>query len=159
MNRGNSMSTEKKFQGGCFCGAVELQVSGKPAAVGYCHCTSCREWAAAPVNAFTLWPPEAVKITRGKDLLGCYSKTDRSIRTWCTTCGGHLFNEHPTWGVIDVYAAVIPDFPFQPALHVNYAETVLPFHDGLPKQKDYPKEMGGSGELLPEVALRAAAGA
>ena len=35
-------------------------------------------------------------------------------------------------------------------LHVNYGETVLPMRDGLPKQKDFPKEMGGSGTSLPE---------
>ena len=35
-------------------------------------------------------------------------------------------------------------------LHVNYQETVLHITDGLPKQKDLPQEMGGSGELLAE---------
>ena len=50
----------------------------------------------------------------------------------------------------DVAAAVIPTLSFKPALHVNYESTVLPMHDGLPKQKDFPAEMGGSGELLPE---------
>jgi hypothetical protein len=35
-------------------------------------------------------------------------------------------------------------------LHVNYQETVLPIKDGLPKQRDFPKEMGGSGELMAE---------
>jgi hypothetical protein len=39
---------------------------------------------------------------------------------------------------------------FKPALLVNYQETVLPTRDGLPKQKDVPKEMGGSGVLLAE---------
>lgn len=42
---------------GCFCGAVQFEVSGEPAAMGYCHCGSCRRWSAGPVNAFTLWPP------------------------------------------------------------------------------------------------------
>ena len=28
--------------------------------------------------------------------------------------------------------------------------TVLRIKDGLPKMKDLPKEMGGSGEILPE---------
>ena len=50
----------------------------------------------------------------------------------------------------DVAAAVLPDLPFEAALHVNYASTVLPMKDGLPKQKDFPTEMGGSGVLLPE---------
>jgi hypothetical protein len=144
------MSSEKETRGSCFCGAVQLRLTGEPAAMGYCHCTSCREWSAGPVNAFTLWPPQAVSIVRGKEHIGSFSKTPRSIRKWCTVCGGHLFTEHPEWGLIDVYAATIPTFPFQPGVHVNYAQTVLPIHDGLPKQKDYPKEMGGSGELLAE---------
>ena len=53
-------------------------------------------------------------------------------------------------GLIDVYAAVIPDFPFRPAVHVNYQEATLRILDGLPKLKDFPAEMGGSGETLPE---------
>jgi hypothetical protein len=35
-------------------------------------------------------------------------------------------------------------------VHVNYAETVLPMKDGLPKLKDFPKEFGGSGESMAE---------
>ena len=144
------MSKELEVRGGCFCGAVEIRVTGKPVTTGYCHCTSCREWAAAPVNAFTLWPPSAVTVTRGKEHLGAYQKTERSIRRWCMRCGGHVMNEHPLWGVVDVYAATIPAFPFEAKVHVNYAETVLRLRDGLPKQKDMPKEMGGTGTLLPE---------
>ena len=33
---------------------------------------------------------------------------------------------------------------------MNYQETVLHIKDGMPKLKDFPKEMGGSGVLLPE---------
>jgi len=28
--------------GRCFCGAVEVEVTGQPEAMGYCHCGSCR---------------------------------------------------------------------------------------------------------------------
>jgi len=49
-----------------------------------------------------------------------------------------------------VYAAVIPDCDYRPALHVFYSESVLPIRDGLPKMQDVPAEMGGSGETLPE---------
>jgi hypothetical protein len=57
---------------------------------------------------------------------------------------------HPTFGLTDVYAATLPTLAFVPALHVNYAETVLPMKDGLPKLKDFPSELGGSGETMPE---------
>jgi hypothetical protein len=136
--------------GRCFCGAVEFSVSGEPAAMGYCHCQSCRHWSAGPVNAFTLWNPDALKMRKGADQIGTYHKTENSYRKWCKRCGGHLFTDHPGMKLIDVYAAILPTLPFKPSLHVSYGEKVLSIRDGLPKMKDFPKEMGGSGELLPE---------
>ena len=61
-----------------------------------------------------------------------------------------MLTHHPVWGITDVYAATIPSVAFKPALHVNYAETVLRMKDGLPKLKDFPRELGGSGEAVPE---------
>lgn len=138
------------YFGACFCGAVEVEVSGQPAAMGYCHCRSCRSWSASPVNAFILWKPEQVKVTKGADQIGTYHKTATSHRQFCRVCGGHIMTNHPTFGLIDVYSATLPDFPFTPQLHVNYAETVLPMRDGLPKLKDFPAEFGGSGETIAE---------
>jgi hypothetical protein len=144
------MTNGKNYQGSCFCGAVRFTVSGEPLGMGYCHCESCRWWSASPVNAFTLWKPDALRITNGADNIGTYNKTPRSNRKWCKTCGGHVFTEHPGLGLIDVYAAVIPDLPFKPGVHINYQETKLRMKDGLPKLKDYPKEIGGTGETVAE---------
>jgi hypothetical protein len=138
------------FQGSCFCGAVGIEVSGAPEAMGICHCESCRSWSAAPVNAFTLWKPANVKVTRGADQLATYNKTERSYRKFCRKCGGHVMTDHPGFGLVDVYAATIPRLPFAPQLHVFYGEKVLPIRDGLPKMKDLPAEFGGSGETLAE---------
>ncbi|WP_447903283.1 GFA family protein [Pseudomonas serbica] len=144
------MNNEQSYKGSCFCGAVEFTVSGKPAGMGYCHCESCRHWSAGPVNAFTLWKPEAVQVTRGADNIGTYNMTPQSYRKWCKSCGGHLFTDHPGMGLIDVYAAVIPDLEFLPGVHVHYQESVLRIKDGLPKFKDVPKELGGSGVCVDE---------
>jgi hypothetical protein len=138
------------YQGACFCGAVEVQVTGEPNAMGYCHCRSCRSWSGGPVNAFTLWSPDAVKVTKGAENVATYEKTELSQRKFCRACGGHLMAVHPPLKMIDVFAATIPDLAFVPQVHVNYAETVLPMHDGLTKLKDFPKEFGGSGEVVPE---------
>ena len=140
----------KTFNGRCSCGAVTIAVSGDPLAAGYCHCASCRAWSAAPVNAFTVWKPEAVEVTQGKDHLGEYHQTERTHRLWCEVCGGHVLTRHTQWGLVDVYPATIPGLPFEPAVHVNYESTVLPMKDGLPKFKDFSEEFGGSGETLPE---------
>jgi len=53
-------------------------------------------------------------------------------------------------GLTDVYAAVIPDFPYRPGVHVHYQESKLHLEDGLPKLKDLPTEMGGSGLSVAE---------
>ena len=46
--------------------------------------------------------------------------------------------------------ATLPSLDFAPGVHVNYAETVLPMRDGLPKLKDFPEAFGGSGEAMAE---------
>jgi hypothetical protein len=144
------MSDKMQHAGRCFCGAVQFTATGEPAAMGYCHCESCRHWSAGPVNAFTLWNPDYVRVTKGNEHIATYAKSPQSERSWCEKCGGHLFTRHPSWNLIDVYAATIPSLAFKPALHVHYQESVLPIRDGLPKMRDVPKEMGGSGEVLAE---------
>lgn len=144
------MSDEKMYKGSCFCGQVRFEATGAPVAMGFCHCDSCRHWSAGPVNAFTLWPPTALKITAGAANIDTFNKTPGSSRKWCKTCGGHLFTDHPDMGLVDIYAAVLPDLKFDPGVHVNYQETVLHIHDGVTKLQDMPKEMGGSGTTLPE---------
>jgi len=136
--------------GSCFCGTVQLEVVGEPEGMGYCHCRSCRAWSGGPVNAFSLWKPEAVRVTSGSDELATYQKTAFSQRQYCAKCGGHLMTLHPTLGLVDVFAATLPTLAFAPGVHVNYAETVLPMRDGLPKLKDFPAEFGGSGETMAE---------
>ncbi len=137
-------------KGQCLCGAVEIEVTGEPVGMGYCHCDSCRHWSAGPVNAFTLWEPEQVKVVKGKEHLLQFNKTENSDRKWCAKCGGHVMAGHPGLRLIDVYAAILPSVEFKPGIHVNYAESVLPMTDGLPKMKDFPADFGGSGDLVPE---------
>jgi len=122
-----------------------------------CHCESCRKWSAGPISAFTLWQPATLKITRGLDNIAGFDKnpisggnTVVSNRVWCKTCGGHLYTDHPTMGLIDVPAVIIKDLAFTPTFHVHYQETVQPMKDGLLKFKDLPKEAGGSGAELSE---------
>jgi hypothetical protein len=151
------MNTTDQHRGACFCGAVQFTLSGEPEAMAYCHCDSCRHWSAGPLSAFTLWRPETLHVTRGEDEIAGFEGNPKSgdpgvvsRRKWCSHCGGHVFTEHPTMGLVDVPAAVILDFDFQPGFHVHYQETVQPMRDGLPKFRDLPAEAGGSGEVVTE---------
>lgn len=114
------------YIGRCTCGAVGLKATGSPEVMGYCHCESCRSWSAAPVTAFTIWKADAVSVTSGAE----------HVRTFL--------------GLVDIFAPTLPTLEFEPALHIHYAETALPIRDGLPKLKDLPAEVGGSGEMIAE---------
>ncbi len=138
------------YKGKCFCGAVELEVSGAPVATGYCHCDDCQAWSAAPINAFSLWPPESVRVTKGDADIATYHKTENSYRKFCKKCGGHLMTAHPGFKLVDVYANLLRGFKHTPALHVFYKYKMVSVKDGLPKFQDMPKDFGGSGEMLPD---------
>jgi predicted GNAT family acetyltransferase len=144
--RGNAAS----HKASCFCGAVELEVTGKPDFAGYCHCRDCQAWSAAPINAFTLWKSKSVRITKGEADIGTFHKTENSYRKFCKVCGGHLMTEHPRMRLIDVYANLIQGFTHQPTLHANYGSKMVSVRDGLPKYFDLPAELGGSGGTLPD---------
>jgi hypothetical protein len=103
-------------RGECFFGSIKIEVMGNPEDMGYCHCRSCRWWSAAPVNAFTLWRTDAVRVTAGAEHVGSFQKTPRSRRQYCRICGGHLMIVHPAWGLVDVYASTIPTLKFVPSL-------------------------------------------
>jgi hypothetical protein len=61
----------------------------------------------------------------GAEQVTTFQKTKFSQRQYCSKCGGHLTVNHPTIGLVDVFAATIPTLPFTPAVHINYSETVL----------------------------------
>jgi len=132
--------------GRCFCGEVQFQLSGEPVAMGYCHCSSCRQWSAGPVNAFTLWQPSALTVQRGATHIATFNKTPGSSRKWCTKCGGHLFTDHPAMGLVDVYAALLPTLRFEPALPAPAGQQA---EVQGPAERDGRERRGGSGVTRP----------
>ena len=121
------------LQGRCFCGAVEIEATGSPEAMGYCHCESCRSWSASPVNAFSLWKPESVRVTKG-------AERDRHLRQDADERAQVLQEvrrtpdgQPPAVGDGRRLSGTLPGLDFQPALHLNYAETVLPIGTGCRK--------------------------
>ena len=110
----------KSYKGSCFCNAVELTVTGEPEAAGFCHCASCRSWSASPVNAFSLWKPDAVKITKGQEYIGEYH-LDRVGGSWWHELGTTNEVSRTVWaGKADLYHAVqatlIPRLPLTPVI-------------------------------------------
>ena len=144
-----------KTQGECFCGTVKIELTGSTDVMGFCHCTSCRQWSGDPIHAWTIWPEAQVEVTSGESAISSFHKTPESLshRKFCKECGGHLMIHHPELGVYDVFPGILKDYSFEPGIHINCQEWVAAATDDLPKYKDFPPEyeiFGGTGELMPE---------
>jgi len=139
----------QEYTGNCYCGSVTVTVDGPPVASAYCHCHSCRKWHAAPVNAWSIWPLIAVRIS-GETIRSFTNETSRRIS--CAQCGGGVANIKPAINMIVVYPMVLAgsDLGFEPVCHVHYIERVLDIADGLPKYIELPKQLGGSGATVGE---------
>ena len=141
------MSATRSAQ--CACGAVEVQITGDPIAMAYCHCESCRSWLGAPIHAASLWPTDNVTVKKGEAQLAVYTRTEESQRHFCTSCGAPVLIRHPNLGMTDVPAGSVSGLDYQPAIHVHYAEKVMTVRDGLPKYAGMPAA-DGAGEQMVE---------
>ena len=128
----------------CSCGAVAIQLTGKPLAQYFCHCGDCRA-VHGKAYACSLHPTSSVSIQRGE--------TDTftlktSPRTRCKHCGTYLFAEVPGYGVRGVNADLLPPELFNPEFHMRCRYATVPIEDDLPHYKDVPARFGGSDELM-----------
>lgn len=77
------------LHGGCQCGAVAFEVTGRARDVVACHCHQCRKtsghyWAASAVAR------EDHRLLR-HETLAWYRSSDRARRGFCGRCGSSLF--------------------------------------------------------------------
>lgn len=72
-----------RFTGGCLCGSVRFEATGRPYRVGICHCLDCRKRHGALFNACAIFPEDAVTIEgETRDYAGRY---------FCPLCGSSVF--------------------------------------------------------------------
>jgi hypothetical protein len=124
----------------CSCEAVELQLTGSPAACGFCHCSSCRDFYALPVFSVTGWKREAVQVAKGEDRIGEFTHPTKQMRRFfCLTCGETLFGTNrlgmAVIGTPLIAKAFGGNLPaeFRPTFHLFYSYRVLDVEDELPK--------------------------
>lgn len=69
--------------GGCLCGTVRLEASGRPFRVGVCHCLDCRKHHGALFYAAAIFPDDAVTVTG--------ATREWQGRHFCPACGSSVF--------------------------------------------------------------------
>lgn len=130
-----------KLAGGCHCGAVRYEVEGDPYTHALCHCSDCRRHAGTPMVAWTMYPQEALNVTRGEPKV--YESSENGRRQFCAECGTGLFysNSQTLPGLIDIQSGTY-DAPEEiPAsVHIQVAERIKWMEDAhqLPEFDRYP---------------------
>lgn len=111
--------------GGCHCGAVRYQAEGDAITHALCHCADCRRHAGAPMVGWTMYPLDAVKVTKGQPKT--YQSSVQARRHFCADCGTGLFyfNDVMLPGIIDIQSATYDNPDAVPAqVHIQLAERI-----------------------------------
>lgn len=132
----------------CYCGDCKIVCEGQPIDQACCHCIDCRRWGGASFQSAKLFPVDKVKVISGSFLSKPQAGDDSQERKSCAKCGGAVLSDMKMMQMIMVPAGLFETEPFTPNFHIMYASRIMDVKDGLPKFKDWPAEMGGSGERL-----------
>ena len=83
---------EKRYNGGCLCGALRYEASGEPLATGHCYCADCRKASGSGFIPFMGFPASAVHFSGETRMF--VSKSARgtdAVRNFCSVCGSLVF--------------------------------------------------------------------
>ena len=130
--------------GGCLCGAVRFQITAKPLAAHYCHCTMCQKWTGGPFEVGATVPFEGFSFT--KDEPAAYESSPGNLRLFCGTCGSPLAAraaEDPKLILVHLGCLDDPNL-FKPTVHSFTASQVswCEIDDGLPRHAHSAPEIG-----------------
>ena len=137
------MTEEAIHSGGCSCGAVRYQATGKPKWVAHCHCRDCRKQTGAALATWAGFASDRFAFTGAPQ---AYPSSPGVVRRFCGTCGTPLTYEGERWpGEIHLLAGTLDDpGAIAPGAHVYVAHQMpwLRLADGLPRFNTVPSEGG-----------------
>jgi hypothetical protein len=125
--------------GSCACGAVRFAVTAEFVSAGYCHCTRCQRRSGTLWTLNGMVPADGVQVLSGAEELRTWQPPDEGLpKTFCATCGGHLWSGRPGGeGIVGVrFGALHGDPGIAPSWHqwVESAPDWEPLpDDGLPR--------------------------
>jgi hypothetical protein len=129
----------------CRCGAVAIEISAEPIAQMFCHCDDCQAVHGGAYVPESVYPAEAVRVSRGDPVTW---KLKRSPRFTCRECGTRLFIDVKPLKLRGVNGYLLPEGQFKPTFHMNCQFALRPVVDDLPHYKSRPARFGGSDELV-----------
>jgi hypothetical protein len=130
------MSENKRYTGGCLCGAVRWEADGAPKFMGHCYCADCRKASGAGFIPFMGFVSDAVRLTgESRKFFSPAANGGDAVRNFCPVCGGLVFGgEAGKDTMFTIYAGSLDD----PSL---FHPSVAIFTRGRPDWAVIPPEL------------------
>jgi len=128
------------IEGSCYCGAVRYEIHGRLLLFANCHCPDCRKFTGSAFNAVLVTESEGFKLVSGEDNLVPYQSSPGKHRSFCKTCGCHIFSraEHRP-GMVFVRAGSLDEDPqMKPQCHI-WTGAKAPWHEICDSIPQYPE--------------------
>ncbi len=127
--------------GGCLCGGVRYEISGKLDKMHFCHCQMCRRAHGTPFASYVALNPRDRRYTRGEELIAQYQSSAEAVRTFCSRCGSKLeFQTTKTPDEIWIASGTFDDDPGIPSTSHIYVASKAPWFEITDDLKQYPEE-------------------
>jgi hypothetical protein len=138
---------ERKFEGGCACGAVRYRLESAPFDAGWCHCRTCQLNSGAPAMVFASVPAGHLVWTRGADKVKSFASSSFGHRSFCGECGTpFLMQVDHQPETVDFSVATLDDpDAVAPGFHIFHASRIAWFDtaDDLPRHEKFRPETRG----------------
>jgi hypothetical protein len=83
---------QKRYTGGCLCGALRYEAHGEPTNTGHCYCADCRKASGSGFIPFMGFPSSALRFTGQSRTFAWKSASGRdAVRNYCPICGSLVF--------------------------------------------------------------------
>ncbi len=131
------------IRGSCLCGGVSFVAEGTPVGCWNCHCGRCRKGRSAAHASNLFMPLDAVRYTRGEDLLVSYKVPEalRFTQVFCRRCGSLLPFRNRARGATVIPMGALDDDPgVGPQGHI-FVGSKAPWFEitgELPQYAEYP---------------------
>jgi putative acetyltransferase len=121
--------------GGCYCGAIRYEASGKIFNATNCHCEMCRRTTGAPCVAWFSVAAKGFRLLAGTP--ASFRSSEHATRSFCAACGTQLtFADDASPEEIDISTCSLDDPAAVPPVDHTFSSRRVPWlvlDDGLPQ--------------------------
>jgi hypothetical protein len=83
---------QRRYAGGCLCGALRYEAVGEPSGTGHCYCADCQKASGSGFVPFMGFPKSAVRFTgASKQFISKAARGTDAVRNSCPTCASLVF--------------------------------------------------------------------